>query len=89
MIGYNRSIQVVKPGNYLYDGLPTLVKIEFSSKTIWVTSWNVLDGRNKILVSSPTTAKGGMSLYRKKWDLAKYLSYRYGSVGGGSSRPAV
>lgn len=43
-----------------------MLEKEFKPKTSWASSWDVFDGRDKFLVSDPTTAIGGMSLYRKQ-----------------------
>lgn len=37
--------------------------IELLPKTSWATTWDVLDGPNKFLMSDPKTAIGGMSIY--------------------------
>ena len=65
-----------------------LADMAFSPTTDWATSWNGFDGRNKFLVSNPTTAVGGMDLPRKDWALlnrfrtgvgrCNYWKYKWG-----------
>lgn len=54
--------------NFLNGSLSVskMLEKEFKPKTSWAVSWNVFDGRDKFLVSDPTTAIGGMNLYRKQ-----------------------
>lgn len=55
MIFHNGSLSVSK-----------MLENEFKPKNSWAASWDVFDWRDEFLVSDPTTAIGGTSLYRKK-----------------------
>lgn len=46
-----------------------VLKVEFSPKTGWVTSWDEFNKGNKFLVTQLTNAECGMSLNCQEWTL--------------------
>jgi len=46
-----------------------LVDTNYSLKNIWGETWEAFAGRNKFIISNPTTPVSGMHLPRKEWTL--------------------